>query len=210
MSSLESELTADLEWREAELAAMKALLVRTPQLSPSRKAMLRSCTALLYAHYEGFCKFCWDAYLDAVEKDSSIFTEQLVEDLAILSVKKLLKSARGNLSDRGLWNLAHTDLPARLNIRPKFEVRPETESNLWPNLLRDNLGLIGLSSCQLEEFSTQLGSLVGKRNGIAHGERLTIKGIDEFGQFEKAALMVMHDVALTMIDSIKNRSYAIS
>ncbi|GAB2797680.1 hypothetical protein GCM10027040_25440 [Halomonas shantousis] len=188
---------------------MKALLVKTKENSRTRSAMLRACTAFIYAHYEGFCKFSWETYLDEIEQDASLVVEKMVPDLVLLALRKLFKEARGNLSDEALWSLAHASLPAKLGLQPRFHIRPETDSNLWPNLLGDNLKCMGLVSEELEKYSTSLRSLVGKRNGIAHGERLTIKDIDEFVRYENAALVVMHDIALTMIDSIENRSYAI-
>lgn len=209
MSAIELELTGDLEWREAELAAMKSLLVRTEKGTRGRKAMLRSCTAILYAHYEGFCKFCWDSYLDAVERDGAITSSQLKPELSLLSLRKLFKETRANLSDEALLSLAQGALPTKLAEPPRFDLRPETESNLWPNLLKNNLDSLGLQSDELSNFSTSLGSLVGKRNGIAHGESLTIKDLDEFVGYEKAALLVMHDIALNMIDAINSRSYAV-
>lgn len=210
MASIESTLTRDLRWREAELAAMKSLLIKTEKNSRARSAMLRSCTALLYAHYEGFCKFCWETYLDEIEHDASLVADKLISELAILAVRKLFKETRSDLSDEGLWTLAHASLPSKLGARPKFEIRPDTKSNLWPNLLKDNLHALGLESPELSNFSTSIGSLVGKRNGIAHGESLTIRDINEFVGFEKAATMVMHDIALAMIEAVESRAYAVA
>lgn len=209
MSGIEFELTRDLEWREAELAVMKSFLVKTENGSRARDAMLRSCTAMLYAHYEGFCKFCWDAYLDSIERDKSVVTIQLNCQLSLLALRKLFKETRSNVSDEALLTLSKSHIPTKLAMRPKFEIRPDTQSNLWPKLLKENLEVLGLQSKELDNFSTSLGSLVGKRNGIAHGESLTIRGIDEFVEYEKAALLVMHDIALGVIDSVARRSYSI-
>ena len=51
------QLEEDLSWREGEIASLKLAIVAAV---PSRRApLLRAAWALLYAHYEGFCRFAW-------------------------------------------------------------------------------------------------------------------------------------------------------
>ncbi len=64
MSNWYVELDKDLNWREAELTSLKVQLITTTKGTVAHKVLLRAMWALLYAHYEGFCKFAWDLYLD--------------------------------------------------------------------------------------------------------------------------------------------------
>jgi len=57
MDPWEYELEQDLNWREAELASLKVLVAEATAGTVSHQALLRALWAMLYAHYEGFCKF---------------------------------------------------------------------------------------------------------------------------------------------------------
>lgn len=106
MKNWESQIEQDLSWREAELASLKLLLVSTPKNSARHKALLRACCAQLYAHYEGFCKFCWTLMLEAITTHSHLRYE-LIEPLQKLSLNPAFKKLRGDTSDNNLYNFAH-------------------------------------------------------------------------------------------------------
>ena len=67
MSNWSQQLEDDLKWREAELASLKEQVVISSKHSVRYQALLRAMLALLYAHYEGFCKFAWELYLDELQ-----------------------------------------------------------------------------------------------------------------------------------------------
>ena len=60
------ELEDDFQWREAELATFKVLIMRADEGTARHKALLRALWVMLYAHYEGYCKFVLQTYLDAL------------------------------------------------------------------------------------------------------------------------------------------------
>ncbi|MBR8826692.1 MAG: hypothetical protein DSM107014_02110 [Gomphosphaeria aponina SAG 52.96 = DSM 107014] len=64
MSSWFEKIEQELDWRERELTSMKILVITTK--NNSTKQALRSLIVMLYAHYEGFCKFAWDLYLNGI------------------------------------------------------------------------------------------------------------------------------------------------
>ena len=70
MSTWSDQIEADLKWREGELASLKLLAASADHGSDRQRAILRALWAMLYAHYEGFCLFCWDLMLSAIEKDA--------------------------------------------------------------------------------------------------------------------------------------------
>ena len=51
------QIEADLDWRESELAVLRKHLLSTTVGSTQETTFLRTNLAMLYAHYEGFCKF---------------------------------------------------------------------------------------------------------------------------------------------------------
>lgn len=67
--SVDVVLERDLKWREAELASLKRLAITSSTETVAYQGLLRALWALLYAHYEGFTKFCWDTVLDHIQAE---------------------------------------------------------------------------------------------------------------------------------------------
>lgn len=206
MSSLSDVLEADLNWREGELASFKIAILSAERKTVRESALLRGAWAILYSHYEGFCKFAWDSYLDELEK-KEIPRSELCSDMAALSLRKSFKTLRGALSDKDLWEFGSSKFSEMQAAIATFEEKLETDSNLWPNLYRDNAHTLGVSPTLIDKYATQIKTLVARRNDIAHGQKMTVKDIQEYQEYESAALLVMHDLALCLIDSIEKESY---
>ena len=203
---LSSILEADLNWREAELASFKIAIATTDHGSVREHALLRGAWALLYSHYEGFCKFAWDSYLDEIEKNCLV-RAKCIDNIASLSLRKAFKALRGNMSDTALWGFFKNDFASLLSEPATFEEKLETDSNLWPNLYTKNAETLGIRPTSIDAYSTHIKTLVSRRNGIAHGEKMTVKDIGEYSEYENAALLVMHDLALCLIEEIENAGY---
>lgn len=88
-------LEQDLKWRDAELASLKRLAISATNENVAHRALLRAMWALLYAHFEGFTKFCWDTVLDHVQS-SSIPTGALDSKFALLALESIFKNHRAN------------------------------------------------------------------------------------------------------------------
>jgi hypothetical protein len=204
MNAWAQEIEGDLKWREEELAALKKLCVSSSDGSVERRGMLRALCALLYAHYEGFYKFCWDYLVDHITS-TKIKRSDLSRQFYSLSAKKdisrLISRAGGDLL---LCNSREID---SISSAPANFERLETKSNLWPNVARENNELIGFRCDVLDEASVRLKLIVGRRNEIAHGKKLVIKDIEEYLLYEDAAFLAMHEVATSLIECIEKKSY---
>ena len=62
------QIEDDLSWREAELAILRKEVINSIPGTPKHITFLRTNLAMIYAHYEGFCKFAISVYIDALEK----------------------------------------------------------------------------------------------------------------------------------------------
>jgi len=204
--SLSDILEADLNWREGELASFKVAILSSERKTVRESALLRGAWAILYSHYEGFCKFAWDAYLDELEK-KKIPRSQLCSNMAALSLRKSFKLLRGALSDKDLWEFGHVKFSELQNTIATFEEKLDTDSNLWPNLYRDNAHALGVTPTYIDKYATQIKTLVSRRNDIAHGQKMIIRDIQEYSEYENAALLVMHDLALCLIEATESESY---
>lgn len=201
-------LEEDLRWREAELVSLKRLAIVHNDNDVVLRATLRASWALLYAHFEGFTKFCWELLLDHVQSEKLLIS-QLSKDFQLLALEKLFRTLRGNNKSNSLWDFFNTTLPTELQSIAFFptECRLETDSNLWPDVFVRECARIGVKSTTLESSRIRLQALVSRRNDIAHGKNMTIKSVEEYSEYEHAALLVLHDLAVQVLDVIENKVY---
>lgn len=206
MTSFEQQIEEDLTWRETEMATLKLLLASAPTGSPRQQALLRACCAMLYAHYEGFCKFCWVLMLDTIQAEAC-FRRDLVEPVAVRSMATIFKRLRGNAADESLWRFARSEFCAHLQQPATFPEEVDTGSNLWPTVSKEINGSLGLQCPLLLAHKSELGQLVSRRNRIAHGEKLEIADLRQFQRFEHAAVLVMHELAIAVTDCLEKKTY---
>ena len=199
------QIEEDLAWREAEMASLKAQIIgsRSGQI---RTALLRASWALLYAHYEGFCKFAWDLYLDAL-KSAGWRRRDCQDQIARLSLHKAFRTFRGNLSPKDIWDFCQSGFRTLLDEPLTFATRLETKDNLWPDLFCKNCELTALPHTMADEYATELKVLVGRRNDIAHGQRLEIRNLQEYRKYEEVVQLIMHELAVGIVDSIEQEAY---
>lgn len=208
MSRWTREIENDLNWREAELASLKAHAISTRDNQVAHRAALRSLWAMLYAHYEGFTKFCWDLVLDEIQR-SKTKREDLIESVAIASLESFFATLRSNSTSEKLWACFLSDLPAQLQIEAEFpeKYRFSTDSNLWPEVFRRETSKLGITCRELDRSETLVKALVARRNKIAHGETMTIKNLTEYEPFEHAAILVMHELAVAVLELLDEQLY---
>jgi hypothetical protein len=206
MNNWSQELENDLRWREAELGSLRLEALKNDKGSVIYQALLRALWAMLYAHYEGFCKFAWDLYLDELQK-LGIKRKDCREEIAKLSLQKYLNSFKWDLSIDSFWEFGQTGFQKMLEEDLDFSTKLDTESNLYPNLLKKNSIQVCLNYQLVEKHETKLKALVKRRNEIAHGKPMVIKDLQEYQKYEDAAIEVMHELAISIVDCLDNRSY---
>lgn len=208
MSKWEAEIEHDLSWREAEMGTLKLLLAASPSGSDRQRALLRACSAMLYAHYEGFCKFCWTTLLDTIQKQSPVRSD-LVESLAKRAMESVFRKLRGDTSIENLWRFCSDDFTKELAKKANFPEEIDTKSNLWPSLSAEINASVGLACPLLLAHSDRIKQLVGRRNKIAHGEKLEIASIAKFQEVEHSAVLVMHELAITVVTCLDQKDYLV-
>lgn len=206
MCNWAKEIENDLDWRWSELASIKIQIVKADKGSVKYEALLRALVVLLYAHYEGFCKFSWDLYLDTLEKQR-LKRKDCDDRIVRLSLNKKFKELKSDLSPQGVWDFFTTHFPLLMDDHLEFKVRLETQSNLWPNLLKANSQEVGLSCAMADYHESLLKALVRRRNNIAHGRRELIRDLDEYEKYENAAFDAMYELGLSVVDCLEGKAY---
>lgn len=200
------EIEDDLNWREAELASFKVLVFSAPKGSVRATALLRGLWTILYAHYEGFCKFAWDLYLDALEKEG-VLRSACRDNIACLSLEKDFKRLKGNLSAESIWAFCTAQFPQLLSEPAAFRIKLETQSNLWPQVYCENARRISVPTTMMDENTTRIRTLVARRNEIAHGRKMIVSDIAEYQRYEDAALLIMHELAVSILDALEKKKH---
>ena len=131
----------------------------------------------------------------------------LVDPLAKRAMASVFKKLRGDTSPDNLWRFATTDFQAEMGNGAGFPDEVDTKSNLWPDLSQEINSSVGLECPLLRLHSTELGQLVNRRNKIAHGEKLEIAGLKQFQKIEHAAVLVMHELAIAVVNCLDERAY---
>lgn len=201
-----SELEEDLKWREAELATMKLIVIESSDDSVRKTAVLRAMWAMLYAHFEGFSKFAWDLYLEALV-DQGMTREQVKECIGQLSMLKEFKTLRGDWSATSLWEFCNSRFGILLKTPLAFELKPETKSNLSPDIYRENALSLDLPCSMIDEYDSKMKALVFRRNEIAHGQKMIVTSLGEYQEYEHATILVMHELAVAVVESLERKSY---
>ncbi len=134
MSSSGIGLEEDLNWREAELASLELLASEVQRGTPAHSGLLRALRALLYAHYEGFCRFAWEHYLDEI-RATNVIRNQCADPIAILSLTKEFKRIAGSGKASELWAFCREEFQQRMAECVDFKFWFESNSNLPPRIL---------------------------------------------------------------------------
>lgn len=209
----EEELEKDLKWREVELAALKFAVTQTIQNTIPHKALLRAAWAMVYAHYEGFCLFALSLFLDEVTK-SGATREQCEGSLMLFSLEETFRKVRkGTPPTPDFHTFCSTTFPTLMSAAIDFEVDKDGDfviagrSNLYGSHLLEHCGTMCLVESCIDTNKSKLGLLVARRNKIAHGEEEVVKDLAEYKQYEDAAIDVMHDLAVAIVDALNGKTY---
>jgi hypothetical protein len=209
----EQDLESDLKWREMELMAMKFAVTQCIPNTVPHKALLRAAWAMLYAHYEGFCLFALGLFLDEVKK-SGVTREQCEEPLMLFSLEETFRKLRKTTpTTPDFHTFCDTTFPALMSAAIDFEVDNDGDfviagrSNLYGKYLLQHCETMCLVESCIDMNKTKLGLLVTRRNKIAHGKQEVVKDLTEYKQYEDAAIEVMHDLAVAIVDALDDKTY---
>lgn len=200
------QIQADLDWRETELAVLRRHLLSTTVGSTQEVTFLRTNLAMIYAHYEGFCKFALGVYVDALTK-LALNPMDLKWPIAVQSFRKLQAELKNIDSPAEFFSKLLTEFEAGLTEPANYE-RPDSVANLWPDLLASWLERFNLDSTTVAQEKVRLDRLVTSRNQIAHGKKLTVANRSELDLHANAATLAMHAVAVGVMDALEQKRYA--
>ncbi|MEA2164599.1 MAG: hypothetical protein QOK37_2726 [Thermoanaerobaculia bacterium] len=213
-------LENELEWRVAEVRALRN---HAAGLEDAARAQFRRAVLLmLYAHYEGFCKAALLEYVRAIN-GARAACDDVVPAIVAGAWSKIFVALAGDQKskvfkailpeDASLHTLARRrEFVERLDELLQEEVQfPEdvvdTDSNLWPKLLRRNLYLVGLPLEWVDQYEGAVKRLLYMRNGIAHGADRSGIAEQQYADLEEAVLKVMDGLMLAIVGAVRSQSF---
>lgn len=217
-----AELEAELEWREAELRFLQNQVARLD--APHERDLLRrAVVVMLYAHFEGLCKFMFALYVRAVnelglacgEASESIAAASLADVLAALrDPNRKCDVFRRELPDDSILHrfardrefVAQTHELDRRRVRVPDSV-VDVEDNLKPVVLKKILYRLGLEQGAIEAVQGDIHKLVNFRNGIAHGDFRQGVGERQYSSVRRATWNVMQAVRSEITGALRDGRY---
>ena len=194
----------DLNWRESEIAYMRILLSNTEASVIQKKTLLRAAWAMLYAHYEGFCKNTLSLFFDEAKR-RDLTCAELPKSTQVLALRRVVKSVR-SLPDLEFIDCIRSFRSSHLESKPSFP-EVETDSNLYPDTLIKLMSEADLATGIVSENRLKLNTLVSRRNKIAHGEKNFIEEVEYYHGYEKAVYDVIYDLAYQVDSRLSEKPY---
>lgn len=197
-------LFEDLEWREGEIASIKIVIHRDGISDNQRLVLLRAAWALLYAHYEGYTKFCLDVFFDQVcahAQDCVSLPPKTLQFAIEEDVKKIRHCSAERFVDE-----AKNFILGRLSSRPTFP-QVDAKSNLSPDVLCQLLEAADLDSTICQKRKNKLRSLVFRRNAITHGDRDFISDFSYYSEYEAEVRDYMYELTGAVVERLERAPY---
>ena len=207
VAEIRAQLEQELAWRIDEILFFQNLCAAIDDES-QRERFRRALVLLLYANFEGFCKFSLSLYVSTINAEQiecsvanyAIAAASLGDVFASLrNVTSRAKEFKNDAPDDTKLHRFARDrefVERALDIMSRKVAIPDnvvdTESNLNPVVLRKNLYRLGLPHDQFLNLEPEIHHLLSLRNKIAHGETKQGLPFREYEQLRDSAFQVMN------------------
>lgn len=212
INELEDAIDATLSWRRVELSALKKLVEEHESRSgnlPASRSLRRAGVAMLYAHWEGYTKECFQAYVEFLARRRLKLAELNDGLLQVALLHALRRAESGDEAAKsGLVEAIRSSGDVRFQL-PKVQM-VNTQSNLRSNVLMRMLRDFGLTSATLELREHLIDRrLCDIRNSVAHG-RETCPAVGEFADLHFEVLEMMEHLRDLIIGAARSGTYNFS
>ncbi len=190
VDDLSSEMERDITWRVRELSSLK-LAIRSADAA-GKDALLRALVAMIYAHWEGFIRFCAVKYFQhiTIKRKSFEDLEDQIYINAFLSRLDAFHRSRGSLDEkcRFLTDVLNSQKLSFSRLNPSLI---DTKSNLNSDVLKDICTICGVESSGFDDEADFIDTLLLKRrNAVAHGQTVDIS-VSEMDNLVERAIALM-------------------
>lgn len=226
---IREDLENDLNWRMDEYRFLKNQLANIEDES-KKNIYRRSLLVMLYSHYEGFCNFSFTVYVLAINqlelkrKDahSHLAAASMLQEFSLFESDEYKESRFKRIFNRELPNndkelFKHSKRIYLYDCFEDFSNKPleipekvvNTESNLWPVVLKKMLYSLGLPENTFVRHESTIKDLVNMRNGISHGQATWRNGLttEDLERIENAVNDINNTIIRLIYDSLRDKVY---
>jgi hypothetical protein len=222
IAELYAEMESDQEWRQKEIRFFQNRLAHLSS-EEQKNQFRRALILILYAHFEGFCKFALTLYVNAINSEG-IPCEKANYAIAAASLANLFMELRNPdkkcpefrrtlPDDAKLHKFARdrefverfTDFINQPVLIPEHVV--DTESNLKPVVLRKNLYRLGFPHTQFDGVQGNVDKLLNYRNLIAHGETQTGIKQNVYEDLRVTTYTIMDEIKRVVMEALQEKLY---
>ncbi|WP_353948457.1 MAE_28990/MAE_18760 family HEPN-like nuclease [Sporolactobacillus sp. Y61] len=223
-----AQLEEELTWRADEIRLLRNQLSYI-EFEKDQNRFRKALLVMLYSHYEGFCSIAFQIYIAAINEEH-LKRSEVNHFLAASSMIEAFDAYEDdNIKPRHYKKIFKKTLPDKNNLQ-KFARQidfvdsfsdlwtqnvyipddiVDTESNLWPIVLKKLLYRLGLPCNYFEDQECYIHELVNRRNGIAHGRDKEGITADIYNHIEKSTFSIMERVINLIIDALKKGIYLV-
>ncbi|WP_174189948.1 MAE_28990/MAE_18760 family HEPN-like nuclease [Nocardia barduliensis] len=208
----ESLADSELGWRKIELHAFAKELERATRghtAGPTARALTRGMATLLYAHWEGYCKAVFEAYIKLILKRKPLVSEA-ADRLVLAHTQHILRRIDSGDSEAltELVSIARGTSTQRLRISQDKVV--DTKSNLRFQVLESITTSLGIPIANLMTKKNLIDiQLCDTRNEIAHG-RASFPDPRETLELHRNVIAMMEEIRDVTIGQVRSKGYRVS
>lgn len=219
---IRSQIEQELTWRQNELRFFRNRLSDIPD--PNDKMVYRKAlVVMLYSHYEGFCKMLFLIYVNAINLETipREAANCFISTASMASVFDMYDDGRKKCDwfrssapdDAKIHKFARqVDLVKNLREHSVATVMipdsvVDTESNLWPVVLRKILFRLGFQHDCFQDNEGAIFNLLNRRNSIAHGTQKEGLSEQQYEELERSINGVMHRLGELVYEGLQNGIY---
>lgn len=200
-------ISDELAWRKKELTDIRNMIQQRTLADRRRRSLIRCGVALLYAHFEGFTKQTFRAYLEYIASQRLRY-EEIAPNLSAVVLCNMLSSIQGAKKPSSYKQAVNLFLDAATSrAKIPFETAIDTESNLSSRVFREITWILGIDYKYYETKEKLIDShLLAKRNHIAHGQYLEL-GEDEYGNLHENVIEILETFRNQIENAVARRTF---
>lgn len=201
------ELEAERDWRVAELSKIKLLFreIKQIDINDYMNVYLKMTVPMVYAHWEGYCVASFKIIMDYINRKE--MGAQLVDyNILTYANNKTYDKLKGksNFAQRVEFSKEFIKI---LNGRIRIVGKLDTKSNLNYKVLQEILQIFKMNEEGVEQYESELNSLVNIRNAIAHGENSRMIDTDKMNRNIELVTNLIDIMLLKEVQYIQDESY---
>ncbi|WP_366940547.1 MAE_28990/MAE_18760 family HEPN-like nuclease [uncultured Rhodospira sp.] len=209
------QLDADLSWRRHELSELHSVIKSSDEARAN--VLTRALIPLLYAHFEGYIRFCilkYFQYLETLGLPYSDLERQIYINSFLKKTKSMFGAGANLISISGHIDEIISSQHNRCTHVDSSLV--DARSNLNSNVLKELCYLCSLDYGDFLKHELFLDKfLLSRRNSIAHGEEIylssrNVKGESEVKKFIDQTLEMMLLFKASVSSKVAEQKYLCS